>query len=105
MDGPLTNIAWPVRPMLRRVVEETNNLDASWGSRNYRGDAIRGDDLFDIVARGIEPQVTPTGARLPGSDGLILFHVVHRRDGRQTIAAGVSVPLGGPDHIRARSGA
>ncbi|MFJ3406581.1 Z1 domain-containing protein [Promicromonospora sp. NPDC090134] len=105
VDGPLTNVAWPVRPMLRRVVEGTNDLDASWGSRNYSGDVIRGDDLFDLVARGIEPQVTPTGARLPGSDGLILFHVVDRFDGHQTIAAGVSVPLGGPDHIRARSGA
>ena len=102
-DGPLADLAWPVRPMARKVVAGTNELDASWGSRNYRGGTIRGDDLFEIAARGIEPQVTPAGTRLPGSDGLVLFHVVDRGDGRQTIALGVSVPLGGPDHIRARS--
>ncbi|MFP3714512.1 Z1 domain-containing protein [Puerhibacterium sp. TATVAM-FAB25] len=103
-EGPLSSLRWPVRPMKRRLVDATNDLDGTWGSRNRAGETIRGDEVFDYTARGIDPPLNLDGARLPGSDGMILFHVIGREDGSQTIAVGLGIPLGGPDHIRARAG-
>jgi hypothetical protein len=103
-DGPFAALGWPVRPMMRRLKDDASTLDADWGSRNYIGDAIHGDDLFDYTARGVQPPAVPDGRRPPGEDGLILFHLIGHQGRTPTIAVGVSIPLGGPDHVRARSG-
>jgi hypothetical protein len=84
------------------LTDGTTSLDADWGSRNYSGDVIQGDDLFDYVARGVNPPQVLDGRRPPGEDGLILFHLVGHQRADPTIAVGVSIPLGGPDHVRAR---
>lgn len=104
-SGPLAALPFTVRPMKRALIPGTNDLEATWGSRNFSGGVITGDEIFDYTARGIEPTLTLDGARLPTSDGLILFHVVERTDGSQGVAVGLGIPLGGPDHIRANSGA
>lgn len=99
-DGPLSTIPDPVRPMGRDVVG--NNLQATWGSRGRGPNGeIQGDDLFDYTARNQRPRTTPAGERLPGEDGLILFHPVERSPGSVTMALGMSIPLGGPNQIRA----
>jgi hypothetical protein len=100
--GPFARLRWPVRPMMRMLADGTTSLDADWGSRNYSGDVIQGDDLFDYVARGVNPPQVLDGRRPPGEDGLILFHLVGHQRADPTIAVGVSIPLGGPDHVRAR---
>ncbi|MGW8564768.1 Z1 domain-containing protein [Isoptericola sp. NPDC055881] len=105
-SGPLTRLPWTVRPMRRTLVEGTSDLQATWGSRNYVGDQVRGDEVFEsaVLPGDLHAKVNLEGARLPGSDGLILFHVVGREDGSQAVAVGVSLPLGGPDHIKATTG-
>ncbi|MFC8731445.1 Z1 domain-containing protein [Luteimicrobium sp. NPDC057192] len=99
-DGPLARLGVPVRPMERSLVG--NDMHASWGSRNRTDDGIVGDELFDRAAPESRVTLTDDGARRPGSDGLLLFHVVRRESGRATIALGASIPRGGPDHVRAR---
>jgi len=94
--GPLAG----VRPMDREVVE--NDLKATWGSRNRAEGGLRGDELFDYELLGEQPRLTGSGARSPGSDGLILFNVIGRPGGQATIAVGLGLPLGGPDHVQAR---
>lgn len=102
-EGPLARLRHPARPMMRRLADDSTSLDADWGSRNYSGDVIQGDDLFDYGARGVAPPQVLDGRRPPGEDGLILFHLVGHDGADPTIAVGVSIPLGGPDHVRARS--
>ncbi|MFB8229607.1 Z1 domain-containing protein [Cellulosimicrobium sp. NPDC055967] len=104
--GPLASLPWTVRPMQRSVVDGTSGLKASWGSRNYVGDQVRGDELFEstVLPDSLHADLTLDGARAPGSDGLLLFHVIGREDGSQSIVVGVSLPLGGPDHIKATLG-
>jgi hypothetical protein len=83
-----------------------NILDASWGSRNpgLGPDAYLGDDLFDYHRTGLTP-----AARVPdeppwrprGHPGLVLFHVV-RTGAADSVAVGITLPLGGPDHFSAQ---
>lgn len=102
-DGPLSTLPGPVRPMGRKVVH--NELQATWGSRGRGpGGEIQGDDLFDYTAHHQKPRTTPAGERLPGEDGLILFHPIERSPGSVTMAMGMSIPLGGPNQIRAITG-
>lgn len=102
-DGPLSGLAGPVRPMRRQVAG--NDLRATWGSRGRGADGeIRGDDQFDYGARHQPANVTPDGDRRTGEDGLILFHPIDRAPSSVTVAVGLSIPLGGPDQIRAISG-
>jgi hypothetical protein len=101
-EGPLAKLNLPVRPMKREV--DGNDLKATWGSRGIQDGVIQGDDVFDYQARGKPADTTPAGDRKPGSDGLILFHPIDRGPGSVTVAVGMSIPLGGPDQIRAVPG-
>lgn len=105
-DGPLSTLPCPVRPMKRREKKGVDNvLQAAWGSRGRGPNGeIQGDDLFDYTARKEKPRTTPAGDRLPGEDGLILFHPIERSPGSVTMALGMSIPLGGPNQIRAVTG-
>lgn len=103
-SGPLAELAVPVRTMRRKLGRATQLLESTWGSRNERDGEIRGDEMFDYEMRQEVARTTPTGARRPGSDGLILFHPIERGDGEPTIAIGLNIPLGGPDHMRAQRG-
>jgi len=100
-DGPLTGLPALVRPM-RRDVDGTT-LASTWGSRNVTADGIRGDEHFDLVARAEEVRTSLDGSRPAGSDGLVLFHVV-AMGSTASVAVGVVLPLGGPDHVEAQRG-
>ncbi|MGH3974048.1 MAG: hypothetical protein ACRDS9_12115, partial [Pseudonocardiaceae bacterium] len=105
-DGPLSTLPGPVRPMKRKEKEAVDNeLQATWGSRGRGPNGeIQGDDLFDYTAHHEKPRTTPAGDRLPGEDGLILFHPIERSPGSVTMTLGMSIPLGGPNQIRAITG-
>ncbi len=79
------------------------SLAATWGARGAGLAGIVGDDQFDTFATGETLQLTATGARQAGSHGLILFHLVDRGEGRASLAVGLNIPLGGPDHVQARA--
>ena len=82
-------------------------LESTWGSRNpgVGEDAYLGDQLFDYHIHGGIPPVQIPGEptwRLRGSPGLLLFHVLRGEAGEvDGITVGLSIPLGGPDHIAA----
>lgn len=99
--GPLASLPVPVRSMARSTTAET--LDASWGSRGSGPDGIVGDEHFESLATGHRFPIAASGARVAGSDGLILFHLIDRGDGQVSLAVGLSIPLGGPDHVQART--
>jgi hypothetical protein len=92
-----------IRCMARQV--DDGRMISTWGSRNP-GDgegAYLGDHLFDYHHTGlVPPSVVPGEAtwRLKGHPGLLLFHVIKLRDS-ETVAVGLGVPLGGPDHFAA----
>jgi len=83
---------------------------STWGSRNpgVGADSYLGDQLFDYHVTGKAPPRRPDGEPLwrpRGDDGLILFHVVKPPSGsHDVVTAGISIPLGGPDHIAALRG-
>lgn len=99
--GALMRLPATVRPMRRATADGT--MSSTWGSRNVGEDGIRGDEHFDYVARGEDVPTTTSGSRPAGSDGLVLFHVV-RMGTDASIAAGIVLPLGGPDHVEAQRG-
>lgn len=102
--GPLAELGGllglEVRPMSRRVTD--NTLEADWGSRKATETGFAGDDLFDQALLG-DVQTDGDGIRQEGSPGLILFQPLLRADGSTTLAVGLSIPRGGPDHIEAVS--
>lgn len=97
-SGPLSALAFAVRPMKREV--EGVRLKATWGSRNYRNGVLWGDEYFDCYRSGVLPRQTESRARARGSDGLLLFHVVEHGSG-VAIAPALSIPVGGPDLVQA----
>lgn len=101
--GPLTKLPFEVRPMARRL-GGSGELGSTWGSRNSADERHFGDEFFDYRALGAEPLTTTSGARPAGTDGLILFHLIGRDAGRVSIAVGLNIPLGGPDHVTAMVG-
>ena len=92
-SGPLASLPFDVGTM-RRARDGGGDLSASWGSRNYRGDVAVGDEVFDRDLRHLSP------ARGAGDDGLILVHPIARENG-VSLAFGIALPPGGPDHVRA----
>lgn len=97
-----------VQRMDRAIVN--GRFSSTWGSRNPgRGeDSYLGDQLFDYHVTGVTPPRRLEGEPLwrpRGDGGLILFHVVKPSSGTHDIVtAGISIPLGGPDHIAALRG-
>ena len=96
--GPLSSLQCAVRPMNREI--DGSYLTNTWGSRNYRGGVMWGDEFFDRYSSGSLPTLTPNRVRGPGTDGLVLFHVLAHRGG-VSLAPGASIPAGGPDQIHA----
>ncbi|MFC8190865.1 Z1 domain-containing protein [Cellulomonas sp. NPDC057328] len=101
--GPLGALPFQVRPMAR-ALSGKNEVGSAWGSRNADGGRHFGDEFFDARMLGLDPVVTTSGARPEGSDGLVLFHLIDRGEGRVSLAVGLNIPLGGPDHVAATVG-
>jgi len=102
-DGPLSEIPATVRGMRRAA--PASRVKGTWGSRTLRDGVMWGDEFFDCYLSGTLPDLTLSGARKRGSDGLLLFHVIQRDRGGVSIAPALSIPVGGPDQVHAvRSG-
>lgn len=99
-DGVLSEAPVPVWTMTRSL-RDRDRIEYAWGSQNG---PVRGDDFFDFEARGAVPPETVDRTRQPGSDGLVLFHVIDRGENEPTIAVGCAVPRGGPDWVQAARG-
>lgn len=95
-----------VRMMDRKL--DGDELRDTWGTRNQRG-ADPGDYFGDQrIDFHLDPQLERIDRRKPpwrpeGSPGLILFHIIQRNN-CPTVAVGVGIPLGGPDHIATPGG-
>lgn len=99
-EGPLSELPFSIGTMLRTVAG--NEVTAGWGSRNYRDGVAVGDELFDFDLRQ-EPStqnMVPKSERTSGDDGLILVHPI-RHETSVSLAFGIALPPGGPDHVRA----
>lgn len=99
-SGPLAELPVPARTMARDL--DDGLLAATWGARGDGPGGIVGDDQFDTLVTGQRYRLTSSGARPAGSDGLLLFHLVDRGEGLASLAVGLSIPVGGPDHVQAR---
>jgi hypothetical protein len=93
-----------VRAMTRGRSENGQLLNTLWGSRGY-SDSYFGDELIDYYFHqtagrpNLEGGATWRPRRHPG---LALFHLVSTRDlSNDTLAVGLGLPHGGPDHIAA----
>ena len=95
--GPLTELPFKIGTVQRAV-----ELGSTWGSRNYRGDVAVGDEVFDLDLRDVsgEKRSHQGPVRGKGDDGLILVHPIARPNG-VSLAFGIALPPGGPDHVRA----
>jgi hypothetical protein len=104
-SGPLATVGFEIRPMRRGI--ERGAMKGAWGSRNSSGapGTYMGDELFDYHVTGQAAPYKLVGEprwRPPGSDGLVLFHVLQRPDfDTPTVAVGLCIPRGGPDQIPA----
>lgn len=102
----LAGFPFPVRPMRRKINQGV--IKSTWGTRGTvdRGSSYLGDQLFDHASHNdvIPPGEGAAGWRAPGEDGLILFYVAKAEDRAfPVVAAGIVLPLGGPDHFAARA--
>jgi hypothetical protein len=84
--------------------EADDQLKSGWGARGVGAAGIRGDEMFDLRARGEDMRKVAEGPRAAGSDGQVLFHLIDRGGGMSTLTVGVVLPLGGPDNIEATRG-
>ncbi|RYE45628.1 MAG: hypothetical protein EOP24_19365 [Hyphomicrobiales bacterium] len=93
-------------PLMRRgqAAGRNNLLETLWGSRNP-SERWLGDQMFDYHFHNMSgvPRLLSEGAWRPrGHPGLVLFHVVaDPQTGQDTVAVGLSIPRGGPDHVAA----
>ena len=96
-------------PLMRRGLADgrKNLLETLWGSRNP-SERWLGDQMFDYHFHNMSgvPKLLSDGAWRPrGHPGLVLFHVVaDPQTGQDTVAVGLSIPRGGPDHVAALKG-
>lgn len=96
-------------PLMRRGLAEgrDNLLETLWGSRNP-SERWLGDQMFDYHFHNMSgvPKLLSEGAWRPrGHPGLVLFHIVEDpQTGQDTVAVGLSIPRGGPDHVAALRG-
>lgn len=92
--------------MMRRGFSNARSdlLETLWGSRNP-SERWKGDQAFDYHFHDPlhSPRILEDGAWRPrGQPGLLLLHpVVELSTGRETIAVGLALPHGGPDHVAA----
>ena len=98
-DGPLGRLPFTVHGMKRQVVDD--ELQSGWGARGAGAGGIRGDEFFDLRARGLDLSWASDGPRQAGYDGQVLFHVIDRDGVGVSLAVGVVLPLGGPDNVGA----
>ncbi|AOF84815.1 Z1 domain protein [Hydrogenophaga sp. RAC07] len=93
-------------PMMRRGLVEGRDdlLSTLWGSRNP-SEKWLGDQLFDYHLHntsGAPKLLDESSWRPRGHPGLLLFHVVADPvTGSETVALGLAIPHGGPDHVAA----
>lgn len=97
--GPLARLPVLAYAMKRAVLND--ELQSGWGARGVGSEGIRGDEFFDLRARGIDLSDASDEPRQAGSDGQILFHVIDRGAPGVSLAVGIVIPLGGPDNILA----
>lgn len=96
-------------PMMRRGLSDNRDdmLATLWGSRNPT-ERWFGDQVFDYHHHNVSgaPKLLADGAWRPrGHPGLVLFHiVVDPTTMKETIAVGLAIPHGGPDHVAALRG-
>jgi hypothetical protein len=81
--------------------DDGSRLWSRWGARTDHGGTIWGDEFFDCYPTAVLPNLTPSGARARGSNGLLLFHVIGRTGGGVSIAPALNIPVGGPDQVHA----
>ncbi len=99
-SGPLANLGFTVRPMIRgRKQEPPHVLNGTWGSQNA-GDSGRSDQFIDFRLPGAD--MAAPEHRAPGSNGLVLFHLIGDEQGKLSVAIGYGIPFGGPDFVEAR---
>jgi hypothetical protein len=109
--GTARNMALAARGVQRmeRAIVDGKFL-STWGSRNpgLGPDSYFGDQMFDYHVTNKLPPNRNVGEPLwrpRGDGGLILFHVIKSSsDDSDIVTAGISIPLGGPDHIAALRG-
>lgn len=91
-----------VRAMTRGVAAP-GVLKTLWGTRGTEATYL-GDQYFDYHLHHTTPLPqlhNGDGWRPLGHPGLVLFHVIRDTEGRETVATGLSLPRGGPDHFAA----
>ena len=108
-EGPATDprlAAFGVLAMRRGVSPSAAYLlETLWGSRGRTGEYL-GDQLLDYHVHGSQPvpRLHQESVWRPrGHPGLVLFHVVRSPSEGEpdSVAVGLSLPHGGPDHIAA----
>lgn len=93
-----------VRAMTRGRADSGQLLNTLWGTRGY-ADAYFGDELIDYYFHRTAGRPNLEGGatwRPRSHPGLALFHLVSTPDlCNDTLAVGLGLPHGGPDHIAA----
>lgn len=93
-----------VRAMTRGRSDSGQLLNTLWGTRGY-SDAYFGDELIDYYFHRTAGRPNLEGGatwRPRNHPGLALFHLVSTKDlSNDTVAVGLGLPHGGPDHIAA----
>ena len=108
-EGPLSSLSYEIKPMKRQMDGDWLH-DNEWGTQNpdSRPGSYRGDRWFDYHLHGYPEERDPymKGWRPEGAPGQILFHINQvegRGKNKLVVAVGLSIPVGGPDQIAARS--
>ncbi|WP_321919848.1 Z1 domain-containing protein [Burkholderia cepacia] len=107
-ERPTTNLTFNGKafPMMRRGLASKAPLilETLWGSRNPT-DRWKGDQVFDYHFHNPagSPRILADGAwRQRGEPGLLLIHpVIDLATKKETVAFGLAIPKGGPDHVAA----
>ena len=105
-DDPAGNFSFAV-PFVERTVIQ-GRITSRWGSRNPTEGEVgyAGDEFFDYYLHGRQVPARPASGprwRPVGDPGLILLYLAKFEDAPYiAAAAGVCLPLGGPDHFASR---
>lgn len=96
--GPLAELPFEVRAMNRAVLH--SSLQSEWGSRGLKNGVALGDEVLDIALRAL-PAPDGYRERRRADGGMLLIHPIARDGGGISLAFGLALPPGGPDHVRA----